>query len=380
MSWIIGITVLSVGFLAFSNGANDNFKGVATLLGSKTATYRKALAWATLTTAAGSLMAVFFAEKLFQNFSGKGLFPSSVIQLPVFPVTVALASATTVFLATRLGFPVSTTHALVGAMVGAGWVANSEMIQWTSLGKVFFLPLLLSPFLAFGLTTLVYPMMTLLRKRLGVRRESCLCLGSEILAFAPQAARNGDVFLSEMKILPTITVGTSVVCEERYVGEFVGVKAKNLLDSVHFLSSGLVGFSRGLNDAPKIAAILFALSTVSSTLSKNFSVGMVALLMAVGGLLMARRVAETMSYQITEMNDGQGFSANIVTAFVGLCATAFGLSVSTTHVSCGAIFGIGTIQKKADFRVIYKIILSWILTLPLAALLGGVIFWVFNRT
>jgi len=68
-------------FLGFSNGENDNFKGVDTLLGSKTTSYKVALIWATLTTLAGSLTAFFLAQKLMLNFSSKGLVPDDISKL-----------------------------------------------------------------------------------------------------------------------------------------------------------------------------------------------------------------------------------------------------------------------------------------------------------
>ena len=109
--------LIAVLFLTFSNGANDNFKGVATLWGSGTLNYRTALALATITTFAGSVCSYFFAEALIKNFSGKGLVPDEIAHSVNFVLSVALSAGTTVLLATRLGFPISTTHGLVGALV-----------------------------------------------------------------------------------------------------------------------------------------------------------------------------------------------------------------------------------------------------------------------
>ena len=99
-----------------------------------------------------------------------------------------------------------------------------------------------------------------------------------------------------------------------------------------------------------------------------------AFAMAIGGLLNAREVALTMSERITRMNHGQGFSANLVTAFLVIFASKWGLPVSTTHVSCGSLFGIGLVNKKANLSVIRQIILAWFLTLPLAAVLSAICF------
>jgi len=97
----------------------------------------------------------------------------------------------------------------------------------------------------------------------------------------------------------------------------------------------------------------------------------IGLAMAMGAVLQASRVAETMSKGITRMNHGQGFSANLVTAALVLAASRYGLPVSTTHVSCGALFGIGAVTRQAKWKSIVAVILSWVITLPTAALLSA---------
>ncbi len=108
-------------FLSYSNGANDNFKGVATLYGSGTLTYKQALRLATVATIAGTIVALFLAGALVKNFSGKGLVPDTLLQEPAFAIAVAGGVALTVMLATRLGMPVSTTHGLVGPWWARAW-------------------------------------------------------------------------------------------------------------------------------------------------------------------------------------------------------------------------------------------------------------------
>ena len=100
----------------------------------------------------------------------------------------------------------------------------------------------------------------------------------------------------------------------------------------------------------------------------------IAIVMAIGGLLNAKKVGLTMSKKITPMNSGQGFTANLVTGLLVTTASIHGMPVSTTHVSVGSIFGIGTVTKKADYKMIGKILLSWLLTLPMAAIVSGLLF------
>ena len=117
---IIILLFLATCFLAYSNGANDNFKGVATLYGSRTAGYGTALGWATATTLAGSIASIFLAQSLLKKFSGKGLVPDALVGSEHFLLAVVIGAALTVILATLTGFPISTTHGLTGALVGSG--------------------------------------------------------------------------------------------------------------------------------------------------------------------------------------------------------------------------------------------------------------------
>src|SRR5713226_9032590 len=122
-------------FLAYSNGANDNFKGVASLFGSRTCSYKTAISWATITTGAGSIAAIFLAQSLLKRFSGKGLVPDALTIQPEFLLAIALGAGATVILATLLGFPISTTHGLTGALLGAGVVAGASEVNLAALEK-----------------------------------------------------------------------------------------------------------------------------------------------------------------------------------------------------------------------------------------------------
>jgi PiT family inorganic phosphate transporter len=98
---------------------------------------------------------------------------------------------------------------------------------------------------------------------------------------------------------------------------------------------------------------------------------MAALAIAVGGALAAGRVAQTLSFGITPLNHGQGFTANVVTAVLVMLASPLGLPVSTTHVSCGALFGIGAATGEARSKAIAQVLAAWVTTLPVAAALSA---------
>ncbi|MFZ5875564.1 MAG: inorganic phosphate transporter [Nitrospirota bacterium] len=361
---LITATVL---WLAYANGANDNFKGVATLFGSGTSEYPSALRWATVTTFAGSLASIVVGAGLVATFSGKGLVPDAVLADSGFASAVACAAATTVFMATRVGFPISTTHALVGGLVGAGLAARGMGgVNLAALGAAFVAPLVIAPLAAIALTAAAYPFLHGTRRALGFARETCVCVGEEVHVVAVDP-RGGTLATSVTDGLPTLTIASPQECFQRYSGHMAGVSVQTILDRLHYLSAGAVCFARGLNDTPKVVALL----VTAHALHVPFAAAIVTVAMAIGGLIGARRVAETMSNRITAMNHGQGLTANLATALLVIWASRWGLPVSTTHVSCGALFGIGAVTGRAHWRAIGTIGVAWITTLPVSACLAA---------
>lgn len=374
----VGLLLLLVLFVAYSNGANDNFKGVATLYGANVADYRKALVVATAATFAGCVASVFVADALVQAFSGKGLVPDAVATSPRFVLAVATGAGATVMLAALLGFPISTTHSLTGALVGAGFVAAGSQINYETLGTGLFLPLLASPAISILMTMPLYKLAHLAGERLGITSQSCVCIapGQFVPAAEFQLAR-AEINRCETSCVPAaasgapdafISTGTAPACVDKYAGDVLGITAQSLVDTIHYLSAAAVSFARGLNDAPKILGLLL----VVHALDLKVSMLAVAVAMAIGGWLNARRVALTMSKRISKMNDGQALTANLVTAFMVIVASRVGVPVSTTHVSVGSITGVGIVNKTADFGVITGIAMSWLLTLPIAAVISAI--------
>jgi PiT family inorganic phosphate transporter len=356
----IALALCCVAALACANGANDNFKGVATLFGSGVSDYSKALNWATAATLAGSIAAIWLTAELVAAFSGKLFVPAHTLALPGFGLAVCAAGAVTVLLATRFGLPISTTHALAGSLLGAAFAAPDSAVDWSKAGRQIFLPLGAGPLLAVGAAAALYPALSFARTRLGITRQTCVCIGGEWL---PQAG--GTAALGGIRVV----IDSQAACQERYRGSFADVSAQGLIDGLHYFSAATVSFARGLNDTPKIVALaLLAVPAVGAGAGSFAAVGVA---IAAGGLLGARRVAETMSKKITAMNPGQGLTANLVTSGLVLAASPLGLPLSTTHVSCGALFGIGAVTRQARGAMIAGILAAWLVTLPLAALLGA---------
>ena len=309
---LTAILFLAVCFVAFTNGANANFKGVASLYGSGTTTLRQALYWGTATTFAGSVAAMFLAEGLLKKFSGRGIVPDALVQSPEFVCAVAIGAALTSLLATRFGFPVSTTHALVGALLGAGLAGSGKDVQFAALGKHFLFPLCFSPAIAVVLGAVTY------------------------------------LILMSVRLAPDHRTRT--------------------LDVLHFLSTGAASFARGLNDTPKMVALLLA----APGLDVRWGFLAVAVTIALGGLLDADRVAETLGKKVTAMNPGQGFAASLVTAALVTTASFHSYPVSTTHVSVGSLLGMGATTRQAKWRKVGEILLAWVSTVPCAAILAAI--------
>jgi inorganic phosphate transporter, PiT family len=371
---LLTVLVLLTLFVAYANGANDNFKGVATLYGSNTTNYQTALWIGTLATMAGCVSSVFLAEGLIKAFSGKGLVPDAISASPHFLAAVAAGAAFTVMLATLRGFPISTTHALTGALVGAGFMAAGSALNLSVLGSAFFLPLLLSPVISVLLTIPLYSFAHAATAKLGIGKEMCVCVGPSEFLPVNQLSYNAATAEYSKAVAGTglaVTVGTTTECVQKYNGQFAGVTAQGMVDGLHYLSGAAVSFARGLNDTPKIVGLLL----VVKALNVQVSMLAIALTMALGGLINSRRVAETMSKKISKMNDGQALTANLVTAFMVIFASRIGVPVSTTHVSVGAISGVGIVNGTADRSVIGHILLSWLLTLPIAAVSAAVVYW-----
>lgn len=359
--------VLAASLLAVANGANDNFKGVASLYGSGLTSYRTALAWASITTAAGSLASLFLASALLQKFTGKGLVPEALVTSEAFIFSVATGASATVLLASRLGLPISTTHGLLGALTGAGLAAvGPAAINFAALATGFALPLILGPLLAMCLGAIIFSLSRVLLRR----TTDCLCIDADM---APRIGGINALVTTQTSL--SLHAGSATDCEDDGRGRLARFKPYDMAGALHWFSAGAVSFARGLNDTPKIAALLLAAPIISTA----WSIALVASLILIGGVMGARRVAETMSQRITKLDAQEGVSANLATSALVMAASLYGLPVSTTHVSVGAIFGIAMSTRQGNMKTISGIVMSWLITLPVAAALSGSVYFLFSN-
>lgn len=308
--------------LAWANGANDVSKGIATLVGSGSADAKRAVIWGTFWTVMGGLAAALWGGALVSAFSHAFVTAGLAADLSFVACSV-LGAAAWVGAALWIGLPVSTTHALLGGVVGAALpIGGVDALELDAIAHKAALPLLVSPLLAIILCVAMLRAVSIVR-----RKER-------------SKARE---------------VGTAGV-------------------SLHWLSSGATSFARALNDVPKIAAFLILASSIAPVTpllqseSTFLAIVLVTIAMAVGSLWGGFRVLRVLAYQVATVNSDSGVVANLGTSLLVLAASPLGLPVSTTHVSSGALIGVRLAGKKKPKQDALKnVLFGWIVTLPVAA-------------
>ncbi|MCS6284472.1 MAG: inorganic phosphate transporter [Nitrospira sp.] len=365
LSILAFVLVLS---LAFANGANDVSKAIATLVGSGVADYRTAILWGTCWTVVGAGLSGLAATAMVKTFS-QGLLASDAATLPALGPSVLAGAVTWVLVASWTGLPVSTTHALTGAIVGAGFMAfGSEGLVWTGISRKIILPLLLSPVLALTIAVLIHNLVS----TLAVRWEgTCLCVMPAARALVMIDGQGATRTLFQTMTLGRPVMAVPAQCDRAGLnGLAIG------LDSIHWYSSGLASLARGMNDAPKIAAILLLGSATALWPNSGLQISAllgVAAAMGVGSYAGGLRVTQVLAEKVTRMDHSEGLSANLTTSSLVLVSAVMGLPVSTTHVSSSAIIGIGLLKGVSAVRwtTVRDMVLAWVVTLPAAAFLSA---------
>jgi PiT family inorganic phosphate transporter len=345
--------------LAFGNGANDVSKGIATLAGSRRATYRQALAWGTLWTAVGAFAAVGVSIGLVTVFTSS-LVVDDVLAQSSFALAVAGGAAGWVLFATATALPVSTTHAITGAIIGVALATGGpDSIRWGLLLSALAAPLALSPLVSGLLGYGVHGVA-------GRLASACVCAepGASLLPVV-----NPDGTLSAFAT--PIVVTSAAECDPA-PGRIRALAGP----AMHWGAAAAISFARGINDNPKIAA-LGTLALASSPGGTAAAFVLTALAMTVGAAAAGALVSRTLGDRVVNMHQDTGLAGALVTAGLVLVASMYTMPVSTTHVSTGAIVGAGIRQGSGSVRwsTVASLVMAWVVTLPVAALLGAAVAW-----
>lgn len=341
--------------IATVNGANDVSKGIATLVGSGVTDTRRAIVWGTVWTGLGALAASLLAKAMVQTF-GTGLFSSGIHPTLAAALATIAGAALWVLLATFVGMPVSTTHAIIGSVAGVALLAyGPDGVRWSVLGGKVILPLLLSPVLAALLTAAVSRVWSQNSREV---KTDCLCLEvSEAMLSTP------DGMLSTA-VSPELRLSSCAAPSQSRLSVTV--------DQLHWITSGATSFSRTLNDAPKMVALVLGARLLAGDSSQQAFPAFFAVAagMLLGSAIAGQRVTKVLACDVVAMTPREGFAANLVTAALVGPGAALGIPMSTTHVSAGAIIGIAGNGEAANGKVIRDMLIAWLITMPVGALLG----------
>ncbi|WP_124727590.1 inorganic phosphate transporter [Staphylospora marina] len=317
---VIGFII--VAWLAVENGGNDVSKGVAPLVSSGAAKEIVALVYGSLVTAVGGFLSIYLGIKLLKLFTG-GIIGANYKITIVMALAMAAGAALWVAFATRFSLPVSTTHAIVGAVVVVGTVTYGfSSVVWSSLIHKVVLPLILSPALGLSIAWLLMYAISLLK--------------------IPENASRG----------------------------------------LTWISSGAICFVRAVNDTPKIVAITVLVAMLPSDVRQTDSLLpmflLVTVAMGIGSLVKGLSVTRLLSNKVTQLDNYSSVSAVLTTTALVLSSSQMGLPVSTTHVSTSAIIGAGVRKGRQaiNWIVVRDMVLSWLVTLPGAGLLGAIAYYI----
>jgi PiT family inorganic phosphate transporter len=286
------------------------------------------------------------------TFSGKGILVQPITSTGVL-LAIAVGAIGWLIIATCTGLPVSTTHSLAGALIGAALVqAGVHGVMWSALATKIALPLIASPVMALVLLLVVLP---LLRPLIARFDRYCVCV-EQTTAITPDGLMFRDG-------LPLVEVGSEQSCT-------TAVARITLIDSLHWVSAAATSFFRGLNDTPKILA-LGVPAAMALGIARLPQYTLVAVAMGIGSIVAGLRVTRTLAEKVTRIAPSNGFAANLVTSLLVGAASRFALPVSTTHVSSGAIIGVGLVHDDVRWTMVGEMLLAWMVTLPVSALIAA---------
>lgn len=399
---LISGTACAIGFyMAWSIGANDVANAMATAVGARAITFKQAALIAGVLIFLG---AVFVGPHVAETIKGK-IVNTTVITDPFILmlgfISSLLAAAIWSTLATWKEMPISTTHSIIGALVGFGIVAGGlTSINWGCVGSVA-ASWVLSPV---GGCILAYIVFRIIVKLIFAQKnpvKATRIVGPLIIgvtAFVMSVTLLYETQLGYIlgiaQLLPTLIASVVISLVIIFLSIFLlrNIEAKSVDDyttveeifrKLQIITSCYVAFSIGANDVANAIGPVAAIIPLASTGNMGPVAEIPIYLLIIGGFGMAfgcitwgYKVMKTMGDRITKLTNTRGFSVDFGGATTVLLASKLGLPISTSHTAVGAIIGVGLAKglDAIDLRVIRKIIISWLLTLPIAAITSAIIF------
>ncbi|MBT8422893.1 MAG: inorganic phosphate transporter [Gammaproteobacteria bacterium] len=401
----VGLALAFGLFMAWGIGANDVANAMATSIGSGALTLKKALIVAGVFEFAGAVLAGGeVTSTIRKGMVDATLFADTPGILAIGMLSALLAAGTWLLIASIRGWPVSTTHSIVGAIVGFAVVAvGFAAVEWGKIGTIV-LSWVISPLtsgvIAYGIFLSI--------KRLILVRKNPFKRAKRYAPFYVFVAVTLIVLVTMFKGLKHI--GLTFTTLEAYslallLGAFVAWLSRIAISRIRIddnarrqfqhkrvetvfailmiFTACAMAFAHGSNDVANAIGPVAAVVSIATQGSVAQQAGLPIWILVVGGFgiviglgTYGRRVIKTVGSQITNLTPVRGFSAEIAAAFTIVVASGTGMPVSTTHTLIGAVLGVGLVKGTSaiDLVVVKGIFASWLVTVPAGALLSIVYF------
>ena len=398
-------------YMACNIGANDVANAMGTSVGSGSLTFKQAIYIAAIAEFAGA----FFVGGHVSDTIRKGMLdPTIFSETPIILVygmiAALLSAALWLNIASYLAWPVSTTHSIVGAVVGFGIMAGGmDAINWIKVWSVV-MSWVVSPLMGGLVAFLLFRFLT----NQVFRRRNPLLYAKRILpymVFLVCVILANAMFYKGLKNLHLNFSFSEAILYSFIVGAIGFFIAKplskkipdvprkeihkqleateNIFKYLQITTAFYIAFAHGSNDVANAVGPLAAVFSILKSGTVEMKVAMPTWILALGGgfivfglLVWGRRVMETIGKKITEITPSRGFCATFAAASVVLICSKMGLPVSTTHTLVGSVIGVGLARglPTLNLGIVKEIVMSWLATVPFTALLAAILFKVMLLT
>ncbi len=396
-------------FMAWGIGANDVANAMATSVGSKALTIKQAI----LVAAVFEFLGAVLAGGEVTDTVRKGIVDTELLvgspELLVYGMLAALlAAGTWLFIASRNGWPVSTTHSIVGAIVGFAAVGiGVDAVQWGKVGEIV-MSWVISPLTAGFIAFLIYQSV----QRLILRQDDPLAMAKRYVPvymfFAAFTITLVTIFKGlkhiglNIGLMDSYFLATAIAVGIALIGALAIRRIepdKKAEKHQHFYTVERVfailmvvtacgmAFAHGSNDVANAIGPLAAVISVAQNgvITAKSTLPIWVLALGGGGIVIGlatfgRHVIATVGKKITQLTPSRGFAAELAAATTIVIASGTGMPVSTTHTLVGAVLGVGLARgiEAIDLRVVARILISWVVTIPAGAFLAIVFFLIFK--
>lgn len=392
-----------IGFyMSWNIGANDVANSMASAVGAKAITLRQAIFIAGILNIVG---ATFIGSHV-TNTIRKGIIAPEVLNDPHMALIGALAAllsaALWVSFATWKSLPVSTTHSIVGAMVGFGIVAGGfSVVNWCKLGAVV-LSWVISPVFSLVIGFFMFKLIVALVLKRSEAYQAALNWSPFFIGLAVFTSAMSFLFKTplgksvQMSTLTAMAISTALALVIGFACKYLIKKRleknqdngpEQIFRRIQIGTSCYVALAQGANDVANAIGPLAVIYFIVKTGSVGATVPVPLFLLLFGGVGIAlgiamggSRVIRTVGERITTLSNSRGFAVDFSAATTVLVASKMGLPVSTTHAAIGGVMGVGMARgiEAVNFGIIFKIMVYWVLTVPVAALTCMVLFHLFE--